>query len=101
MPAAGFPFPFAALDAAVLLLDAAVLLLAAALVVAEVARLVAELARLAALELPERDLLVPFFEVPLLELAPDPPVPFLDVEREVEPPVRFACVRPRLLPRRD
>lgn len=51
----------------------------------------------------ERDELDRDLVVALLELAPDLLVPFLDVEaeREVEPPARFACVRPRLLPRRD
>jgi hypothetical protein len=57
-----------------------------------------------------RDELERDFVVALLALAPaflapflDAPVPFLDVEleREVEPPARFACARPRLLPRRD
>jgi hypothetical protein len=66
-----------------------------------VAFLVAELARLAALDPLERDLLAALFVVPLLEFEPDPLVPLLDVEREVELPARFACVRPRLLPRRD
>jgi hypothetical protein len=65
-----------------------------------VALLVAELVRLAGVD-PARDLLVPFFEVPFLEVDLDPLVPFLDVEREVELPVRFAWVRPRLPPRRD
>lgn len=66
-----------------------------------VALLVAELARLAALDPFERDRLAALFVVPVLEFEPDPLVPLLDVEREVELPVRFAWVRPRLLPRRD
>lgn len=49
----------------------------------------------------ERDRLVALFELPLRELAPDPLVPFLDVEPEFEVSVRLACVRPRLFPRRD
>jgi hypothetical protein len=65
------------------------------------ALLVVELARLAAVEPPERDPLVPFFVVPFLEFEFDLVVPFLDVEREVELPVRVAWLRPRLLPRRD
>jgi hypothetical protein len=65
------------------------------------ALLVAEPARFAAVDPPERELLVPFFEVPFLEAELDPPLPFLDVEREVELPVRFVWLRPRLLPRRD
>jgi hypothetical protein len=59
----------------------------------------------------ERDPLDPFLLDPFLadelrELEPDRLLadlllPFLDVEREVELSVRFACVRPRLFPRRD
>jgi hypothetical protein len=54
------------------------------------ALLVAELARLDALDPLERELLEALFVLP-----------FLDVEREVDPPLRFVCARPRLLPRRD
>ncbi len=43
---------------------------------------------LALFELPFRE--VALLELPLRELGPDPFVPFLDVEREVEVSVRFA-----------
>jgi hypothetical protein len=39
--------------------------------------------------------------VPFLVVEPDLLVPFLDVEREADVSDRFACERPRLVPRRD
>jgi hypothetical protein len=64
-----------------------------------------ELDLLAARLAPERDrlavdLLFPFLDDPLLDVEPDLLLALLDGEREVAS-VRFACVRPRLLPRRD
>lgn len=58
--------------------------------------------RLAVLLELEPDLLFPFLDA-FLDVELEREVPFLDVEpeREVEVLVRFACVRPRLFPRRD
>jgi hypothetical protein len=73
--------------------------------VVELALLVAffaeAVARLAPLDPVERDRLAPLLELPFLEFEPEPLVPLLDVEREVELPADFAWARPRLLPRRD